>query len=118
MHAVAVVDEPRDHDDLRPRDLSEGLFEAGPDDIEAVIRLERWARWVADYYPVVATEELPGQRLQVTLRVGDPRWLVRLALRVAPALTIVSPAELQQQVLDTAASTLRLYDGVAGGGVA
>src|SRR5436190_2003318 len=102
MHAVEIVDEPRDHDDLSPRDLSAGLFEPGPDDIEAVIRLERWARWVADYYPVVATEELGEGRLQVTLRVGDPRWLVRLALRVAPALTIVSPPDLQQEVLATA----------------
>jgi proteasome accessory factor C len=117
MHAVEVVDETRDHDDLSPRDLAEGLFEPGPDDIEAVIRLERWARWVADYYPVVATEELGEGRLEVTLRVGDPRWLVRLALRVAPALTIVSPAPLQQEVIDTAASALRLYDGVGTGGV-
>jgi proteasome accessory factor C len=112
MHAVEVVDEPRDHDDLSPRDLAEGLFEPGPDDIEAVIRLERWARWVADYYPVVTTEELGEGRLEVTLRVGDPRWLVRLALRVAPALTIVSPAALQQEVLATAESTLRLYGDV------
>jgi proteasome accessory factor C len=118
VRAVDVVDSPRDHDDLSPRDLSEGLFESGPEDIEAVIRLERWARWVADYYPVVGTQELDEGRLEVTLRVGDPRWLVRLALRVAPALTIVAPAELQQEVVTTAAATLRLYDGAEGGGVA
>ncbi|MBV9830170.1 MAG: WYL domain-containing protein, partial [Marmoricola sp.] len=63
MHAVEVVDQPRDHDDLEPRDLSVGLFEPGPDDIEAVIELEKWARWVADYYPVVGTEELDEGRL-------------------------------------------------------
>lgn len=118
VHAVEVVDQQRDHDDLSPRDLSEGLFEPGPDDIEAVVRVERWARWVADYYPVVATEELGEGRLEVTLRVGDPLWLVRLALRLAPALTIVSPVELQQEVVGTAAATLRLYRHLGPSGVA
>ena len=45
---------------LAPRDLSEGLFEPGPDDVEAVLHLERYARWVADYYPVDSVEELGG----------------------------------------------------------
>jgi proteasome accessory factor C len=118
MYAVELVDEPRDHEDLSPRDLSAGLFEPGPDDIEAVVRLEPWARWVADYYPVVATEELGEGRLQLTLRVSDPLWLVRLALRLAPALSIVEPASLREQVAATARATLRLYDSVQEGGVA
>ena len=37
---------------LTPRDLSEGLFEPGPEDVVAVVHLERYTRWVADYYPV------------------------------------------------------------------
>jgi proteasome accessory factor C len=118
MYAVELVDQPRDHEDLSPRDLSAGLFEPGPDDIEAVVRLEPWARWVADYYPVVATEELGEGRLQLTLRVSDPLWLVRLALRLAPALAIVEPASLSEQVAATARATLRLYDSVQEGGVA
>src|SRR5213079_2817907 len=45
MYDGELVDEPRDpHDDLRPRDLSAGLFEGGPDDTRVVVRLERWAR--------------------------------------------------------------------------
>ena len=118
MYAVELVDAPRDHEDLSPRDLSEGLFEPGPDDIEAVVRLEPWARWVADYYPVVATEELGEGRLQLTLRVSDPLWLVRLALRLAPALSIVEPTSLREQVATTARATLQLYDSVQEGGVA
>ena len=118
MYAVELVDAPRDHEDLSPRDLSEGLFEPGPEDIEAVVRLEPWARWVADYYPVVATEELGEGRLQLTLRVSDPLWLVRLALRLAPALSIVEPTSLREQVATTARATLQLYDSVQEGGVA
>ena len=111
MHAVEIVDEPRQEHDLTPRDLSDGLFEPGPGDIEAVLHLERYARWVADYYPVDSVEELGGGRLEARLRVGDPRWLVRLALRVAPGLTVVQPEELNEEVTRTAQATLALYDG-------
>jgi proteasome accessory factor C len=110
MHAVEIVDEPRQEHDLTPRDLSEGLFEAGPDDVEAVLHLERYARWVADYYPVDSVEELGDGRLEARLRVGDPLWLVRLALRVAPGLTVVEPVELREEVARTAQATLALYD--------
>jgi proteasome accessory factor C len=110
MHAVEIVDEPRQEHDLTPRDLSDGLFEPGPGDVAAVMHLERYARWVADYYPVDSVEELGDGRLEARLRVGDPRWLVRLALRVAPGLTVVEPAELNAEVTRTARATLGLYD--------
>ena len=109
MHAVEVVDEPRRQHSLTPRDLSEGLFEPGPDDVVAVVHLERHTRWVADYYPVDAVEELGDGRLAATLRVGDPRWLVRLALRLAPALEVVEPPQLREAVTTSARATLDLY---------
>ena len=82
------------------------------------MRLEPWARWVADYYPVVGTEELGEGRLEVTLRVGDPLWLVRLALRLAPALSVVEPAGVARRGAATARATLVLYDTAQAGGVA
>ncbi len=109
MYAVEVVDEPRQQHSLTPRDLSEGLFAPGPDDVVAVVQLERHARWVADYYPVDAVEELGDGRLAATLRVGDPRWLVRLALRLAPALEVVDPPQLREAVTSSARATLDLY---------
>lgn len=109
MHAVEVVDEARQEHSLSPRDLSEGLFAPGPDDIVAVVHLDRHARWVADYYPVDSVEELGDGRLAATLRVGDPRWLVRLALRLAPAVTVVEPASLRSEVSRTAEAALALY---------
>lgn len=114
MRGLDVVDEAReDHDDLAPRDLSTGLFEPGPEDLEAVIRLDRRARWVADYYPVVGTEEIDGDRLEVRLRVGDPQWLVRLALRLAPQLEVVDPVALRDAVIGRARAALDLYGEAA-----
>jgi proteasome accessory factor C len=110
MYAVELVDEPRQEHDLTPRDLSAGLFEPGPDDVEALIHLERHARWVADYYPVDTVAELGEGRLAVTLRLSDPRWLVRLALRLAPAVTVVEPGWLRDEVGRTAGAALDLYD--------
>ena len=110
MHAVEIVDAPRQEHDLTPRDLSEGLFEPGPDDVEAVMHLERYARWVADYYPVDSVEELGEGRLEARLHVADTRWLVRLALRLAPAVIVVEPVELRDEVARTARATLALYD--------
>lgn len=110
VEAVEVVDQPRPRRALPPRDLAGSLFEPGPDDLVAVIHLERHARWVADYYPVDSVEELGEGRLAVTLRVGDPRWLVRLALRLGPAAQVVEPAGLRDEVRRTAATALSLYD--------
>jgi proteasome accessory factor C len=110
MHDVELVDEPRQEHALTPRDLSEGLFEPGPEDVVAVVHLERHTRWVADYYPVDSVEELGDGRLAATLRVGDPRWLVRLALRLAPAVSVVEPPRLREEVARTAAAALALYD--------
>ncbi len=109
MHAVELVDSPREPHDLEPRDLSAGLFEPGPEDVLATVHLHRPARWVADYYPVEHTEEIDGDRLAVRLRVGDPRWLVRLALRTAPHLEVVEPAELRAEVERAVDATLAVY---------
>ena len=109
MHAVEVLDDARLEHELAPRDLAEGLFEPGPDDLEAVVHLDRHARWVAEYYPVDSVAELGEGRLAATLRVGDPRWLVRLALRLAPAVTVVDPPQLREAVERTARATLGLY---------
>ena len=72
MHEVEIVDEPRQEHDLAPRDLSDGLFEPGPGDVEAVMHLERYARWVADYYPVDSVEELGDGRLEATAAGRGP----------------------------------------------
>jgi proteasome accessory factor C len=109
IDAVEVLEEPRTRPDEPPRELGKELFEGSPDDLEAVLRLGRSARWVAGYYPVESVVEGPGDTLDVTLRAGDPRWLVRLVLGLAPDVTVLSPAEIADEVTTRARSALALY---------
>lgn len=110
VESLEVLDEPRRAADVPPRDLSEGLFAPGPDDVTARIHLAPGYRWVADYYPVASVAESGDGGLDVELLVGDPRWLVRLALRLAPGVSVLAPAELAVSVARRAADTLALYD--------
>ena len=48
------------------------------------MELEPAGRWVADYYPCETVEEVGSDRLLISLRVADPRWIRRLCLRLAP----------------------------------
>lgn len=107
--SMEVLDAPALDHQVAPRDLSEGLFEPGPNDELATVRLQRPARWVGEYYPVESTSELPGGGLEVSLRVGDSRWLVRLMLRLSPYAELVAPAHLAEDVRSAATSALALY---------
>ena len=49
--SLDVLDAPAVAHEVAPRDLSEGLFEPGPGDERATIRLARPARWVAGVLP-------------------------------------------------------------------
>ena len=105
-----VLDAPVDeHAGVRPRDLSEGLFQPSADDLLVTVLLEPAARWVAEYYPVESTEELGDGALRVTLRVGDPEWLVRLVLRLGGAARVEQPADLSRAVHRAATSALDGY---------
>ena len=59
---VAVLDEPAAAPpDAAPTDLSGGVFPARPEHGSAVLLLEPWARWVAEYYPVEQVVEIPPE---------------------------------------------------------
>jgi predicted DNA-binding transcriptional regulator YafY len=66
-------------------------------------------RWFAEYYPVTATREAPEGALEATLAVSDERWLLRLALRFGPGVTVLEPAELRDRVAEVAGDALRLH---------
>ncbi len=110
ISTAEVLDSPVPaHEDLAPRDLSEGLFRPSPDDILATVLLQPDARWVAEYYPVEDTAEAAGGALRVRLRVSDPAWLTRLMLRLGGAARVEDPAELATGVRETAAAALAHY---------
>jgi proteasome accessory factor C len=110
---IEVLDTPRVAHDLEPRDISEGLFEAGPDDLQVRLLLSPEMRWFAEYYPVITTREAKGGGLEVTLAVSDERWLLRLALRFGHGLTVIEPAVLRERVAAVAADALRLHQVTA-----
>lgn len=107
-----VLDEPvADHADLEPRDLAAGLFQSSPDDLLVTVRLDRAARWVAEYYPVESAEELPDGGLRVRLRAADRQWLVRLMLRLGGTGLVEEPDGLAAEVRRAAADALGNYTG-------
>ncbi len=98
--------------DLPPLDLAEGIFRPSPDALLATLRVSDRARWITEYYPVETVDEEPaeaGGGLRVTLRVGDPAWLVRLMLRLGGEATIVEPVSLAEVVRATARQALGAY---------
>jgi proteasome accessory factor C len=110
---LEILESRRVAHDLEPRDLSEGLFAPGPEDLRARVSLSPEMRWFAEYYPVLATREGADGSLEATLAVSDERWLLRLALRFGPGLTVLEPAELRDRVASVARDALRLHRATA-----
>ncbi|MCW2783669.1 MAG: transcriptional regulator protein-like protein [Marmoricola sp.] len=111
--SVTVLDTPRAVPKLRPRDLAEGLFASGPDDLIARLRLSQEMRWFAEYYPVLTSVETSDGGLEVTLAVADEGWLLRLAMRFGHGLTVLDPALLGDRLSAVAAEALRLQRATA-----
>jgi len=91
------------------RDLDDGLFRPGPSDTVVTVEVGPTGRWLADYLPYESVTELPGDRLRVTLRTPDTRWIVRLVLRLGGAGRVVDPPELAAEIRASAASLLAAY---------
>jgi proteasome accessory factor C len=111
--ALEVLGSARVAHDLEPRDLSAGLFEPGPDDLEVRLLLSPEMRWFAEYYPVTTTRDTDDGGLEVTLAASDERWLLRLALRFGHGLTVLEPADLRERVAAVARDALRLHGATA-----
>ncbi len=98
--------------DAQPVDVDQGLFRPSADDLNVVINLSVYGRWVAEYYPCENVTELGHGRLRVTLRTPDGGWVRRLALRLGENGQIVEPAELAAAVREDAAAALSQYAAV------
>lgn len=103
--------------EARSRDMGDELFTPSPDDMLVTLELAPRARWVAESYPLEHVEELDDGRLLVRLRTADPRWLVRLALRLGGEAAVLDPPEVAEAVRLSAAASLAAYaadDATAG----
>jgi proteasome accessory factor C len=109
---VAVVDEPAAPPaGLPARDLGEGLFQPGPEDLVVTLALRPAAAWVAEYYPTDSVEDVGDGSQVVTLRARDEAWVRRLVLSLGPSAVVVEPAELRERVLQDAKESLSAYSG-------
>ena len=96
--AAELTDEPAAvPPEAATRDLADGLFRPGPDDTVVSVEVDPAGRWLADYVPYESVAELPGDRLRVTLRTPDTRWVARLVLRLGGAGTRRRPARARRR---------------------
>jgi len=92
------------------RDISQGLFRPGPDDLLVTLALRPAAAWVADYHPCESVVEAPDGNLVVRLRARDTSWVRRLALRLGEQGRVLAPEELAEQVRADAVRALEAYE--------
>ena len=111
VHEVALLDEPSTPPaHVQPRDLSQGLFLPGPDDLLVTLALRPGAAWVADYHPCESVTETGDGGLVVRLRARDTAWVRRLVLRLGDNGRVLEPPELAESVRADAAVALSAYD--------
>lgn len=110
---ATVLDAPAEPPPGVPhRDLAQGLFRPGPDDLLVTLALRPAAAWVADYHPCESVVESADGGLVVRLRARDTAWVRRLALRLGAHGRVLSPPEVAEQVRADARAALEAYEGV------
>ena len=110
IESVDVLDEPAEPPPgVAHRDVSQGLFRPGPDDLLVTLALKPAAAWVADYHPCDSVVESADGSLVVRLRVRDTAWVRRLALRLGDQGRVLAPAELADAVRADASLALAAY---------
>lgn len=104
---VAVEVLPDDATDHGPTPaLASGWLDGRPDAVEVTLDLHPGGRWITEYHPMVATEELPDGLLRVRLLVADPAWFRRLLLRLGPAVARVDPPQAAASAIEAAREAL------------
>jgi proteasome accessory factor C len=108
---ATVLDTPIATEPRPPREVNEGLLTGETPDggTVATLVLQPQADWVPHYYPVQEVRPRDDDVLEVDLPVADPRWLIRLLLRLAPYATVLAPEEFTETFTATAQDTLALY---------
>ena len=91
--------------------LASGWLDARPDAVEVTLDLHPAGRWITEYHPMVATEELPGGLLRARLLIADPAWFRRLLLRLGPAVARVDPPQAAASAIEAAREALDAHAG-------
>jgi len=112
--AVEVTDVPVTPHDVTLKDLSTGWFDALRDAPLVTLELQRWAAWVAEYYPTESVVAHEDGGLTVSLRVTDPAWLRALLLRLGGGARVVSPVGAGDSAAEAAQEALDQYGALFG----
>lgn len=94
--------------DVKPRDLTEGVFRPASEHLLVELRLGPAYGWVADYYVAQDVVE-EGDLLRISLRVADPGWVRALVLGSAGQVEVLSPDWLAEGIRTEAARALAAY---------
>lgn len=86
--------------------LASGWLDDRPDAVEVTLDLRPTGRWITEYHPMVAVEELSDGLLRARLLVADPGWFRRLLLRLGPAVARVDPPEAAASAIEAARDAL------------
>ena len=112
VDAARVLDEPAaPPPQAQERDLDHGVYQPEPGSPVVRLRLDRGARWVAEYYPVedVRPVDDPPGGLAVAVRTADLAWARRLVASLGGAAVVDEPAELASAVAADARAALARY---------
>jgi proteasome accessory factor C len=107
---ITLLDAPSEPpEQAQERDVTAGLFQPSAQDLLVTLDLTADAAWVAEYYPTETVTPNGAGGVLATLRTPDPRWLRRLALRLAGSLTVLAPPSLAAEVAADATRALQAY---------
>ncbi|GAA4710417.1 helix-turn-helix transcriptional regulator [Phytohabitans rumicis] len=110
IDALTELDEPaRPPRQVQLHDVSEGIFQPGPELPIVTLRVSRGGRWITEYYPCENVRP-DGEEWLVSLRVTDLAWARRFVLGLGPEATVVAPPDLIEGVRAQAAAALDQYD--------
>ncbi|GAB77162.1 proteasome accessory factor C [Austwickia chelonae] len=108
---ITLLDQPgTPPEHAHPRDVDNGIFQPGPDDLLVRLQLTPAAEWMRDYYPHVSFERHPTGTSTLTLHTADVAWLRRLAWRSGGTIHVLEPTWLADQITQGARDALSAYD--------
>ena len=108
---VRLLDEPAQATLWVDSDIPERIFHPDPQVPPVTLTLTGGARWVAEYYPMEDTVELPelGGALRVRMRAASDEWLARLVLSLGGDAVVQDRPELTALVRQRAMEALAAY---------
>ena len=83
-------------------------YTPGVDDVEAIIRLEPEAAWVADYYPVEVLESGAGGTV-IRFSASDPAVTARLLVRLGDRAEVIEGEQIAAAARDLRSRLLQRY---------